>query len=342
MRSRRAIQEIVTKMISLVPTDALEDLRSEDPVSAAEVHFEPIRVHRLPSAEISGGDCSVDGYYDPFVDPERPRILYSDDVVTERVRFTIIHELGHHVLNTVGASLLDDLDQLGGSAESAIQAEEMACHQFAGQILVPTSLLDEVIAGEALLPSHVLSLRDRTNASWEAIAVQAANYAQTRTAVALIRHRGEVSFVATNWPTTWPRRSRVKPTGPLDMALSHKTTARREIYRYDLVGAEALFCDTLQVDEGLAVAVMSPQRSDGQQSWLEPVEPAWKEREDFCDSCGEERNVGWCDFCSGRLCWSCGRCGCQETIINPVCPSCYLRSPFRPGACVCRDCEDAA
>ena len=342
MPSRRAIRDVVTKMIALVSPDALEDLRSEDPVSAVELHFEPVRIHRLPSANIGGGNCSVDGYYEPFVDPERPRILYSDDVVAERVRFTIIHELGHHIINWVDTSLLDDLDQLGNSPEDATQAEEMACHQFAGEILVPTSLLDEVIAGESLLPNHIVGLRDRTNASWEAIAVQAANYVHIRTAVVLIRHRGEVSFVATNWPSTWPRRSHVKPTGPLDTALSLKRTARREIYRYHLFGAEALFCDTLPVDEGLAVAVLATRRSDGKQTWLEPVEPALSEPEAFCDSCGEERNVDWCDLCSGKLCWSCRRCGCQETIINPVCTRCFLQKPFRPGASVCIDCEDSA
>ena len=339
MRSQEAIREIVAKMIALVPDDALEDLRNEEPASAAEVHFEPVRVHQLPSAQITDGDCSVDGYYDPFVDPLRPRILYSGDVVAERARFTILHELGHHVLNSVGATLLDDLDQIGDSPEEASQAEESACHQFAGEILVPKALLDEVIGDKALLPSHIISLRDRTSASWEAIAVRAANYAQTRTVVALVRCRGGVSFVAANWPTSWPRGSRVRPTGPLDMALLHSTTGRREIYRYELGGQEALFCDTQGVDEGLAVAVLSPQRSDGRQSWLEPVEPAWREREEYCAWCGDERIVGWCNLCSGRRCQSCGRCGCQKPIINPVCPLCYLRNPFRPGACVCRDCE---
>lgn len=342
MPSRRAISEIVTKMIALVPDDALEDLRNEDPATAAEVHFEPLRVHRLPSAQITDGDCSVDGYYEQFVDLQRPRILYSGDVVAERARFTVIHELGHHIINSVDASLLDELDQLGNSVEEASQAEEMACHQFAGEILVPTSLLDEVIDGAALLPSHIISLRDRTNASWEAIAVQAANYPHTRTVVALIRKRGAVSFVATNWPTSWRRDSRVQPNGPLDWSLLHDARMRREVYRHGLGGAEAFFCDSKRADERLAIAVMSPQRSDGKQSWLEPAQPASADYEVFCDWCGDERNVGWCDFCSGKRCQSCDRCGCQKVITNPICPECFLEKPFRPGAPVCRDCQDAA
>lgn len=133
-----AIHDVVKQMIALVPDDALHDLQYEDPASAVEVHYEPVRVHRLPHASLLGGDCSVDGYYESFIDPASPRILYSDDVVAERARFTIIHELGHHIFNTVGAVLLDDLDRMGGSAAEAQRAEESACHQFAGQVLVPT------------------------------------------------------------------------------------------------------------------------------------------------------------------------------------------------------------
>ena len=61
----------------------------------------------------------------------------------------------------------------------------------------------------------------------------------------------------------------------------------------------------------------------------------------FCAWCGDERDVGWCDNCSGRRCRSCQRCGCQTPIKNPLCPQCHLHSPFRPTAHVCMDCEAA-
>ena len=243
--SRRAIRKVAEQMIKLVPLDALEDLRNEDPVTAVELHYDPVRVHQLPRAQFLGQDCSVDGFYEANLDPSQPRILYSADAVPERVRFTIIHELGHHILSTVGAALLDDLDQLGGSVQDACAAEELACHQFAGELLVPSRLLQGVISDDAVKPQHVLCLRKQTNASWEALAIQAANYSKPNTAVALVRRPGEVAFVAANGLVRWPRYSRVAPRGPLDQALRLDTTrARSEVYRYGLGRSESLFCVT--------------------------------------------------------------------------------------------------
>ena len=333
-------RDVVERMIALVPDDALHDLQYEDPASAVAMYYEPVRVHRLPWASVIEGDCSVDGYYESFIDPASPRILYADNVVAERARFTIIHELGHHIFNTVGAELLDDLDRIGGSPSEAQRAEESACHQFAGQVLVPTKLLDDIIASDPLTPRHIERLRGATNASWEALAVRAAGYTDTRTAVVLVRSPGEVAFVAAHGLVSWPRGSSVRPGGPLDWALRFNSArARREVYRYGLGGAEELFCDTLRIDAGLAVAVMSSRRSDGGLSILEPVEPSWKEREEFCAWCKTERDVEWCHECSGRKCRGCERCGCDVPIDNPVCPRCFLAGPIRSESDVCVDCE---
>ena len=342
MLSRRAIHDVADQMIDLVPGDALVDLQTEDPATAVEVHFPPVRVRCLPSVDIASGDCSIDGYYEPFLTPEEPQILYSSDVISQRARFTVVHELGHHLLNTAGSHLLDALDRIGCSAQEACEAEEAACDRFAGKVIVPSPLLAEIIGSRALTPRLVLKLQEMTDASWEALAVQTADYPDTKTAVILLRDRGRVSFVASNGLARWRRESRVQPDGPLDRALLRNTaTADNDIYRFGLGGAEAMFCDTTRVDDRLAVAVMATRRSDGGLSILEPVEPIWKTREEFCPWCNDERDADWCDNCSGRKCRTCERCGCITSIKNPVCPQCQLEGPFRPGASICRDCEAA-
>ena len=176
-------------------------------------------MQQLPPARISGDNCSVDGYYEKYIDPTRPRILYSDTGGAARARFTILHELGHHIFNTVGESLLDDLDRIAGPTGDPTDVEEAACHQFAGEVLVPGNLLEEAIGDNPTTPTHIWRLSERVQASWEAIAVRVANYSHLKTAVALVRQQGEVSFVATNWRTAWRRDSPVKPGGPLDQAL---------------------------------------------------------------------------------------------------------------------------
>src|ERR1700724_3309022 len=96
---------VVTDLLSLVPVDFRLDLIAEDPLTALEVHFAPLRVRALPVARM-GDDCSVDGYYESYVDPARPCILYSADASPARVRFTLLHELGHHLIATSAAHLL--------------------------------------------------------------------------------------------------------------------------------------------------------------------------------------------------------------------------------------------
>ncbi len=344
MTLRHSIRRISAGLLDLVPPEVLEDLRTEDPASAVEVHFSPIGLHQLPVARDTAGDgsvddCSVDGYYDPITDPRQPWIFYSADVVPARMRFTVIHELGHHLFATDGAHFLDDLDRLASSATGAARNEEAACQQFAGEVLVPRETLDAVVGGNMLVPRHIPQLRESTGASWEAVAVGAANHVVGTAAVALITRPGEVSFVAVNGLSPWPRGSSVAPGGPLDRALRYNSRARPETYRYGLAYAENLFCDTERVDEGLAIAILSPRTSDGHFEILHQPEPAWREREEFCEWCGNERNVGWCDRCAGQKCHSCDGCGCTTPLKNPPCPACFCHSPFRSGANICMDCE---
>lgn len=340
---RTNLNSITTALLAHIGSDAEADLQTEDPSGAVEMYFGPIAFQALPSRELSRSDCSTDGYYDPHIDPILPWIIYADDVHERRVRFTILHELGHHLLATTAAALLDDLDQLGGSSEGAIQAEEAVCHRFAGHLLVPDRAIHETIGTARIVPGHVRRLHDSSGASWEAVAIRVAEAMSGQGAVVLIRDSATVSFSAASpglGASWWPRGSRLDSNGPLARALSSRQTARPETYRYGLGYPKAMFCDTLPVHEQLAIAVLSEIPSDGSLSIIEESEPAWRDRVEFCAwHPGTERDVGWCDKCKGRRCPECGRCGCDKPIKNPLCPACGLLNSFRPGATVCRDCE---
>jgi len=336
---RRSVEAVASDLYDLVPAAALPDLRSEDPGVAVEVHFEPVVVRPLPAVNFRGADCSIDGYYEATLDPDRPSILYSNEVAAERARFTILHELGHHLLNGDGAHLLDDLDLLGGSAVGAARLEEEVCHQLAGRLLIPSGDLDAVIAGDVLRPAHIVELHDRTNASWEAVAVRAVGHGGIKAAVVLIREPGLVSFAAASGLSWWPRGSPLAPGGPLDKAFVYNSLATPDVHRHGLAYSERMFCGTSRVHDRLVVGVLTPKPRDGHFEILEQPDPVWKEREEFCRWCGNERNVGWCDACSGQRCHSCSRCGCGAPRQNPLCPECLRMNAFNPTARVCVDCE---
>lgn len=90
--------------------------------------------------------------------------------------------------------------------------------------------------------------------------------------------------------------------------------------------------------DGFAVAVLTDKPSDGRFDVPEDPEPIWKEREDFCERCSEERTVGWCDTCKGRYCPDCERRACSPIASNPLCPGCGLTGSTRTGAKYCLTC----
>lgn len=341
MTRHRELQEIADALITHVPDVTRTDLSREDPIVAFEVHFPDVRLRALPSSDFRNSECSTDGYYETNL-VERPWILYAADVSASRARFTLLHELAHHLLQTACAHLLDGIDQLGRSAAEAAKIEEAVCHRFAGGILLPTDLVTEVLGEDQLRPHHIVDLHEQSEASWEAVAIRAVDSHAGKAAVVLVREHGRIAFCAAspklrwNW---WPRGSTVPVGGPLSKAFSQRQRALPETYRAELPAAERMYCDTIPVHAQLAIAVLSDKPSDGHFDILEAPAPAWQEREEFCEWDGAERNVGWCDLCKGRLCSDCGRCGCSKPLVNPRCPVCGNSEPVRPGARVCRTCE---
>lgn len=344
MISRHSISSIADSLISYVSHDALEDLRTEDPRTAVDLYFGPIRFQELPRAGLLSGNCSIDGYYDPFIDNSNPWIFYAADVYEARVRFTILHELGHHLFATVAAKLLDDLDQFAGSFDGgAILAEEAVCHCFAGRLLVPSELIRDVIGPDRVTPKHVKAIHEKGLASWEAVAVRVAESMLEPGAVVLMRDAARISFCASSprlgrlW---WPRGSRVDQKGPLARSLATRQTAHPETYRFEMAYSQAMFCDTLPIHRGLAIGVLCDKPSNGGLSIIDQPDPLWRSRAEFCEwHPGVEREVGWCYKCKGRRCPECGRCGCIHPAKNSLCPQCGLQKPFRKGASMCHDCE---
>lgn len=336
------ITEIAKELAGMMPADVAFDLAFEDPTAAIELHFAPLIVRALPPATFAVGErCSCDGYYESLLDPTRPVIVHADDVDPARSRFTLMHELGHHLSATIGASLLDDIDRVAGRRGDPARVEELVCHEFAGRVLISDEII-EGLGARPLVPQHAIDLRTVTNASWEAIAVRLVGTVRGACAVVLTREPGTLGFCAVSGALGdrgWPRGSRLDPGGPLARAHRNNSTAQPETYRWEMAYARRLFCDTAQVHAKLAVGVLSERPSDGHFELLEQPDPAWKEREEFCLWCGNERDRGWCRRCRGRYCNDCGRCGCQTPRDNPVCSACGLKKPFRKGARVCLDCE---
>ena len=181
-----------------------------------------------------------------------------------RVRFTIAHELGHHLLLSAAADLLDDLDTLRTSAEELNALEESVCHQFAGALLVPDTDITEVIGDNQVLPGHIMELYRHGAASLEAIAIRVAGTMGRPGAVVIMNNESTIGFCASSPElglTWWRRGSSVDPVGPLSRATTGELQAVPDTYRYGLAYSSQLYCDTLPVSDKLAIAVLCDRPS---------------------------------------------------------------------------------
>lgn len=332
---------IVELMAELVPAAVRASLVA-DPAAQIPLRFRPARTYALAELPAGHDECSCDGYYETDVLPGVPLLLYRDDASPRRVRFTLLHELGHHLVRHVAPDLLDLLDEAAGRHGSPGALEERACHLFAGRLLVPDGMLaDEVGAGPPT-PDHVAALYRRSGASWEATAVRVAGAMRGAGAVVLVREAGRIAFAASS-PTLgswWPRRSTTAPAGPLARALTRPATAAYDAFRAGLPHEQLLWCDVRLSYAGLAVAVMADRPSDGRLNVLPEPDAEWGTL--YCERCGELREGEWCSDCRSARCEHCEACGCYRRPTERRCegPCGLLQGPgaYRPGSDVCRDC----
>lgn len=333
------VADIAARMLKVVTDDMRAELIHE-PVAALHRRF-GLRVQ--PFEGFRGDDCSCDGMYDANLVPGQAIVFYDPTPSRERQLFTLLHELGHHIIASVDPDLYDMIDMAATRSEELEHIEESACHTFAGEILLPGPVVESQLAEAGPTPATLVALKDLGAASWEATLVQVARHQTGRTALVMMRHHDRVGFVASNGRMGWPRNSRVRPTGPLSRSLSSANlTAREDVYRWGLPFEETMFADTTRIGSNLALGVMTLVPTRGL-SILEDRPPSWANRTHYCPQCSEIMTVGWCDRCKGRRCRHCDVCLCSGAATDQrLCEACFQTksvSVFDGASNRCRDCD---
>jgi len=209
-----AVTPIVGRLLALLPLHPVQLIWA--PARAIRWHFPSVSLKPLPpGSPFTSAACQCDGYYEPTLTPGRPWIFYRDDVPAERVRFTLLHELAHHLICELDPDLYDQIDKVAGASGDPAEVEERVCQRFAATLLLSDKLLDHVIGDAHPTAAHVQALRRLSPASWQAVAVRVAQRLPAPGAVVLVRSPGRVAFVATSpeLPGLWPANSRVAPAG---------------------------------------------------------------------------------------------------------------------------------
>jgi Zn-dependent peptidase ImmA (M78 family) len=299
----------------------------------------------LPFALPSMGDpCSCDG---AFWGSPRPTIAYRPTPGSRRENFTILHEVGHHLVrgNVDVLSALADIGTDGG-----LEAEERVCHLFASRILLPKVLLDQILVGQRPQADHAPRLYEASNASREACAVALANRLGCFGYVVLAEvSTSSVRFAASSpeCPYVWRRGSKLRSSHNIWRAVQRDGGFRGEGPVEWAGGSKGMWLDAL-AEGDLVYAVFAQERNwaapglnllEGGVTSARPIALSGT-----CAHCGE---ATWgyqpCEKCGDVRCRKCDRCGCgAPSQATRQCPRCHLaRGPglFRKGSSICVDCE---
>ncbi len=308
-----AIPENVRQALALNPADAL----------TREFAINVVPVEQLRDSRGAGGWC--DG-----VSLATDRVIcYAPTPGSRRQNFTLLHELGHLLINE------DDkaLDWLADRPDPSSDLERL-CDAIAAEILLPALTIAHILASSAPAPGHLRQLYAASRASEEVCAIALAARLPVRGAVVLIQRRtATVTFAASSgWPPlAIPRGLAVPARHPLrDLGTRQRwtgwTTSDLCLAFTERPAANVLPCPSRSLLRALADA--GPRRTTvmlldilgiGQAAndhirstpGLDP-NPSQDTAVSICPICGNDTasNHYPCEECGVPPCPECGRCRC--------------------------------
>lgn len=300
---------------------------ADDPWTSLEVHFE-LEIEVVP--EPPSGSCGIDGTYDP----DRRLVTVAERASGRRMSFTLLHELGHHLLRDDRACVRYLLPL---NTERQRVAEETIADAFAAEILVPTATASAVLGSGTVRARAVARLFEESPASRSACATRAAEQC-LGSGYIVVSTGPEVVFAAPFGEQTRYRlrRGTVQPD---DSALA--TAAGRSVYQ----GTGCLHfpsgsttrtwnVDSVTVDDGYTFAVFTSERIPGTE-WSPPAaDHGWQDGPEVaCWDCGEVgpswRRCEHCDAFSCEPCGSCPKCRARvPKVEEKLCPGCFQIRPL--------------
>lgn len=308
-----------TRLVATVPAK-IRDALGLEPADALVRHFgmRIVPLDQLRDSRGAGGWC--DG-----VSLTNDRVIcFAPSPHSRRQNFTLLHELGHFLVNE------DDgvLDWLADRPDPATDVERL-CDAVAAQILLPESTTTRVLDGRRPAPEHLQQLYSVSRASEEVCAIALAGRLSVRGAVVLIRRRtAAVVFAASSgWPPVLvPRGLAVPPHHPLrELGIRQRWSGwTTSDLRLAIAGP---LPETLVPNLFQASAEAGPNRTTTillDTGSIDGAEDHPSARHAFdldgpyrqisiCPHCGHGSNSNTypCEECRVPPCMQCGRCRCM-------------------------------
>ena len=294
--------------------------------------------------ESLGGGCSVFGAYDPKQDSALIRVVTSSK---PRMRFTALHELGHHLQQT-------DLQlamRLAEQGDKGWTLEEAACDAFAAEILLPAREVEVTLGSGNPSAVDLTRLWRRSEASRAAVCTAGWQRLETDGIVGLIRGDGVVEFSRTRGLPPLGRDSD-QHTGELAANIARSQLSdvvqgkTRLMYRGGTIrGADELWVQAAWAGDDYWMFVGATQSVPWEKLSLPSIQSAVAGYWWTCELCGhlwevfEPKHA----VCGHPVCEECSRCGCVLNRPEKQCTECFLvksAALFADGSDVCKDCTN--
>lgn len=333
-----------TREIQEVARDHLISLfESRYPQAAETASFDAVgAVECLPDVEViedphyRSRGCPIDGTYDP--DP--PLIRYRP-YYNRRDGFTLLHELGHHLLATDDTWCLRVWPMLNEVKGLASRVEEDLVNAFAAGVLIGADIALDAFA-EGVTSAAIAGLYESTGASAAACLVRGLRETGDRL-VMLCGRDGLTLFAASNGEPYNPGAGVTQPAVAQAVTRIGGLEGTRRIdggdgVRYRSGKAFTRVRFDVTVRDQLVFVIVEPTAIDTRVQ-------AFDEWHLTCPACGhsftQDASTGLCATCREPLCPRCRGCDCEGRAAT-YCQRCFITLPTAragTGATLCEDCE---
>ncbi|PPF38064.1 ImmA/IrrE family metallo-endopeptidase [Rathayibacter sp. AY1A3] len=322
---------------------SLEEIR-QDPIRWLEEWNEVDVFDFEPSRAESDSRCDVAGLYRGEETPPRIGIAFSE--TRQRMNFTALHELGHH-LQMTDEELLNSLVERpdGGAA-----LEEEACDTFAAAILIPEAAATSLLGrGTPSAESVVQLWQTLGTVSRSAVAMRARRQIDGDGHVVVLNADGIVTFATSTTAIRPGQRSDQTATAiwsAIERAHANETVTARGQFAYGTaLAGDIYFMQATPAGTGFII-VAAIERVPWTLS-IARHESAPYGRWYVCPhlACAAEFLAGpkdVCSVCHQPTCTECGRCACSITApAEFLCTDCFLLKGSAEASAtegICSDC----